>query len=196
MSMIDSGEKTTLYEAILESERTHLRTTYQEVAKINKLAAIVFAEDEDNVVESGLIINKVLLDEAYRLKGADASGDDLDRIESELGSLMSGNSEIPPPAVMAATRDHAQARIIYFQQLIQQEGRASTAQDAVRQQFGSEEAYRAAFQPVLDADMKFSEAIEAIMPPAVAYLNQLTDAASRTLMEKEIKEIFQTESSE
>jgi len=119
----------------------------------------------------------------------------LDLLVDELAAVdqqylgMNTNEMFGDTSVIDARKDYIKANVEFYQALILQDGEASTFEDAVRQQFQTEIAYRNALQPLVDAERNFYEAINTAMPSLTASYNSALEAA-QVVREREITYLF------
>lgn len=137
---------------------------------------------------------RVLLDEAYRLKGAELcfTIEDLDFLLDRF-SLMEKGLLDSFPEVNAARKKWIEAKIRFYHDLIDQD-QNQTYEGAVKAKFGNESLYRAALHPVIEAELGIMNAcIEDAVERNKPEMAEILKAGCRAWLtgtEKSINAIF------
>lgn len=155
-----------LYDIILNHEKEVFLAYRKELSKIMPLMEVKelflyrIAHIETGV-EADVSICRVLLDDAHRLGNTKLAEHDLDLLVMKLDILNQQHFSLDPTdsRVIPAKKEWIKAIVEFYQQLLQQEGKAYTYRQAIRQQFHDEASYRVALKPVIEAEERYSEAV-------------------------------------
>jgi hypothetical protein len=173
-----------LRDAILEYEKHEAEAIFKEAKGKMGLALRLFVSQLRKCVMDGNVARAgILLDEAYKLNGAALAEDNLDNIIGELDRVdrrycISGWEK---GEALSIRKEWIRAKVAFYQQLIRQEGKASTFEDAARNQFKSEDSYRAALKGVWESEEKlYAAALRKIQPLGDKIYNICRDASIKT----------------
>ncbi len=108
-------------------------------------------------VEEGILIVKSCLEAAYAINGNKLTDEALDKLTEyayEDGKELAEQKPEEYKNMYSARKEFVKSMVEFYQQLIQQDGKAETYADTIRQQFADEQAFRKAMQPALEASIK------------------------------------------